>query len=149
MRLLAAVATALAVSCVTLGAAAQDVQLPEPTLLQVGARAPFTGQLMAQEDVLSWARTIEGLERQLAAEVTRQADLCAARITGEQARTTAAEGTTALHDALFEQRITALAAEVVETRQAAMRQWYESPALWFGIGVLVAAVVVIVVGVAL
>lgn len=124
--------------------AAQDVMLPEPVLLREGRPAPFTGQLLAQSDVLAWANQIEDLEHRLVVEVQRAADICEARLTGERARTQAASETTTLHDTLYQQRIDVLAQQLQEARNDAIVQWYEHPALWFSVGVLVAVAVVVV-----
>lgn len=124
-------------------ASAQDVQLPEPVLLQSGARAPFTGQLMAQEDVLTWSRTIEDLERRLVSDIATAAAVCEQRLTGERARTEAAQDVGLLHDTLYQQRLDALAQEVVAARGDARREWWEHPALWFAVGVLVTTGVVV------
>lgn len=116
-----------------------DVELPEPRLLREGERAPFTGQLMAQEDVLRWAATIEELQHRLELDVRTERERCDVRLELERARTTAATETLTLHDTLWTDRVAELTRALGEARRSAERQWYESPALWFAIGAVVTA----------
>jgi hypothetical protein len=137
------------------GAAAQDVpavpavELPEPRLLREGERAPFTGQLMAQDDVLLWARTIEDLRHRLELDVRTEVERCDVRLELERARTTAAAETLVLHDTLWTDRVAELTAALVEARRSAERQWYESPALWFAVGAVVTAVATVAIAASL
>lgn len=123
--------------------AVPTVELPEPRLLREGERAPFTGQLMAQDDVLLWARTIEDLRHRLELDVRTERERCDVRLELERARTSAAAETLALHDALWTSRTEELRTAVTEARRGAERQWYESPALWFAIGAVVATGVLV------
>lgn len=125
--------------------AVPDVELPEPRLLREGERAPFTGQLMAQEDVLRWAATIEDLQHRLELDVRTERERCDVRLELERARTTAAGETLALHDTLWTDRVAELTRALTEARRSATREWYESPALWFAIGAVVATGAVIAV----
>lgn len=125
-----------------------SVELPEPRLLREGERAPFTGQLMAQEDVLRWARTIEDLQHRLVLDVRTEVERCDVRLELERARTGAAEDRLTLREGLLRERITELATAVQEARRAATREWYESPALWFAIGAIVATGVAVALAVA-
>lgn len=118
---------------------AAAVELPEPRLLREGDRAPFTGQLILQADLLRWAMRIEALEHRLEVDVRTERERCDVRLDLERARTTAASDTRALHDALYETRIQELAAALNEARRSAERQPWESPALWFAVGAVVAA----------
>lgn len=138
----------LLVLCGPSYALAQTVELPEPRLLREGERAPFTGQLMAQEDVLRWAATIEGLEHRLTLDVRTEVERCDVRLELERARTTAAGETLALHTALWTARTEELTAALNEARRSGERQWYESPALWFAIGAVVTAGVTVALAVA-
>lgn len=115
------------------------MELPEPRLLREGDRAPFTGQLILQSDLLQWAMRIETLEHRLELDVRTERERCEVHLELERARTTAAAATTELHDALYEARLTELATALTEARRSAERQWYESPALWFAIGLVVSA----------
>lgn len=119
--------------------AAQDVQLPEPTLLHQGDRAPFQGELITQEDLLRWAMRIEFLQRELVLDAQRADAVTAAKLDMERARTQAAEDRLRLHEALWTQRATLLGQEVTAARRSAERQWYESPVLWFCVGVVLTA----------
>jgi len=142
--LLAATLTCLVLLGGLPGAAwAQDgapgLTLPEPRLLREGDRAPFTGQLILQSDLLRWVARIEELEHRLDLDVRTERERCDVRLELERAHTTAASETLALHDALYAARIAELAASLNEARRNAERQWYESPALWFAVGAVVTA----------
>jgi len=123
----------------TAPAGAQTVELPEPLLLREGARAPFTGQLMPQEDLLRWAGEIEALRHQLALDVRTERERCDVRLDLERARTTAAAETLTLHETLWRTRVEELATALTQARTNAVREWWESPVLWFALGAVVTA----------
>lgn len=113
--------------------------LPAPTLLHANERAPFEGELILQADLMRWAMQIETLRHQLELDGRTATERCDVRLSLEQARTTAASAETTLHDSLYAARIQELAAALTEARTNAVRQPWESPALWFAIGAVVAA----------
>lgn len=112
---------------------------PPPRLLREGERAPFTGQLILQADLMQWAMRIESLEHRLTLDVATEIARCDVRLTLEQARTSGAEERLTLHEGLYRERVEELNAALTEARRDAERQWFESPALWFAIGAVVAA----------
>ena len=114
-------------------------QLPEPRLIQSGERAPFTGQLISQSDLMQWALRIEMLEHRLATDLRTGVERCEVHLTLERARTTAAVETTNLRDGLFTQRLRELGESLVAARSSAVRAWFESPLLWFAVGAVASA----------
>lgn len=93
---------------------------------------------MAQEDVLRWARTIEDLQHRLDLDVRTEHLRSAALLELEQARTAAVRATMELHDGLWGGRQREWVASLEQARRSAERGWWESPALWFAIGLIVA-----------
>lgn len=120
-----------------------SVELPEPRLLREGERAPFTGQLLVQEDVLRWARTIEDLEYRLELDRTTEQERCSIRLQLEEARTKNAEDRLNLRETLWRQRAEELSNSLRNAQKNAIREWWESPPLWFAGGALTAVVSVL------
>lgn len=121
----------------------------EVVFLPAGRPAPFAGFLLEGQDLARWRFHIETLEYRLA----RDAEAAAARLDVllgmERARTSAAEERLTLRDTLWQQRVEQLASELREARRAVERGWWESPALWFAIGMVVAGGAVIGIAAAL
>jgi len=121
----------------------------EVAFVPQGRPAPFAGFLLEGQDLARWRFHIETLEYRLA----RDAEAASARLEVllgmERARTSAAEERLTLRDTLWQQRVEQLAGELREARQSSERAWYESPVLWFAVGMLVAVGAVIGVAAAL
>lgn len=114
-----------------------------------GGRAPFSGFLIEGEDLARWRFRIETLEYRLDADARAAAARVEVLLEAERARTHAAEERLTLRETLWTARVEELAATLAEARRAAERQWYESEALWFAVGAVVAVAAVIGVGAAL
>jgi hypothetical protein len=97
-----------------------------------GQRAPFAGLLIAQEDLVRWRLEIERLRFRLRVDL----DALRARHVVEtrlaEGRVEAADDRTELHDQLWEEQASGLAAELLEER---VTHWYEHPILWYVLGV--------------
>lgn len=109
--------------------------------LAKGDGAPFEGLLIEQDDLVRWRLYIERLEfrrgRELELWEARQ------RIERElsQQKIDLHLQASAAREELWETRAKELGKQVTEARQeaidAAERSWYESPILWFSLGVLI------------
>lgn len=157
-----AVAVLLAVATATapMAARAQDrAEEPESAeelppaprlhLMDRGARAPFAGILAPEELFVDWRNRIVILEERLRIE----AEAATARLEVERQlgtdRLAAEVARRELVSGLYEQRIETLAEEVREAREAAELGFFEQPAFWFAMGVLVTGLGVALVAVAL
>lgn len=123
-------------------AAAQPapVAVPEIPYLAQGRSAPFDGFLIRGTDLAQWKLRIELLEHQLTLDVTTAERIAAVQVSLEQARTEAVTARLALRERLWTAQATALTRDLAAARKDAVRSWYESSTLWFGLGVFVTAV---------
>lgn len=124
-------------------ASAQPVPTPPPVpeipYLAQGRPAPFDGFLVRGPDLAQWRQRIELLEHQLTLDVTTEQRIAAVQVSLEQARTEAVTSRLALRERLWTEQATTLTRDLAAARKDAVRSWYESPTLWFAVGVLVTA----------
>jgi hypothetical protein len=135
-------------------APADQFQLPEPgdiLPLHRGQTAPQDGLLIGAADLLGIQQGYERMRFLLGLTTQRDAEVCDVRVQVEHARTSAAEERLALHDELWTARqtelVAAVAAAQAQAQHAAERSVFDSPALWFAIGILVATVAFVAVSV--
>jgi multidrug resistance efflux pump len=128
--------------------AAAEFRLPEPgeiLPLRRGATAPRDGLLIDAGDLLQIQQEYERMRFLLERTTERDRETCDVRVEMERARTSACEERLRLRDELWTARQAELAAAVAEAREAARnaaeRAWFESPILWFVVGVAVTAIV--------
>jgi hypothetical protein len=136
---------------------ADQFQLPDPgdiLPLRRGTPAPQDGLLIAASDLLSIQQSYERMRFLLGLTQQRDAEVCDVRVQVEHAHTAAAEERLTLRDELWTARqteltgaIAALQAQVQQAQHSAERQWYEAPALWFAVGIVVSAVAFVAVSV--
>ena len=135
MRALFHLFVALLVVCAPPTVAAQDiVHLPQ------NRPAPFEGYLLREDDLLRWRQRIEMLEHRLTLDLDTERRVAAAQVSLEQARTQAAEERLALRERLWREQTAGLARELEKARSVAVRGFWESPSLWFALGLLTATV---------
>lgn len=160
MRLLVIILS-VAIAAQPLGALAQDAQasadqfqLPEPgdiLPLRRGQASPQDGLLIDAHDMLQIQQEYERMRFLLGLTQQRDTEVCDVRVQIEHAHTTAAEERLALHTTLWEGRQQELVASVQQAQQqaqhAAERSFFDQPAVWFAIGILVATVAFIAVSV--
>lgn len=123
-------------------APAAEATLPavgETVSLDVGQRAPWAGMLLRDDDVFGLQTAVMQCRFSLATGERLQAQILEARVAQEQARTAAAVESAGLHDRLWQARADQLAQQLVAAQRSAERGWWESPALWFAVGLVVAA----------
>ncbi len=131
----------------TPASAPAEAQLPavgETAPLELGQRAPWAGMLVRDDDLFGLQTAVMQCRFSLQTGERLSAQILEARVAQEQARTAAATESAALHDRLWQDRATLLSQELVAAQRAGERQWWESPPLWFAIGVLVSGVLVAV-----
>jgi hypothetical protein len=135
-------------------APADQFQLPEPgdiLPLRRGQSAPQDGLLIDAHDLLSIQQEYERMRFQLGLVERRDTEVCDVRVQVEHARTAAAEERLSLHDELWTARQTELLATIEQARQqarhAAERGFFDEPAVWFAIGIIVASVAFVAVSV--
>ena len=123
-------------------AAAQPAPAPAPEIpyLAQGRSAPFDGFLVRGPDLAQWRQRIELLEHQLTLDVTTEQRIAAVQVSLEQARTEAVTARLALRERLWTAQAADLTRDLAAARKDAVRSWYESSTLWFGLGVLVTSV---------
>lgn len=126
----------------------EEFRLPDPgeiLPLRRGSAAPHDGLLIDAEDMLRIQQEYERMRYLLARTSERDRELCAVRVEMEHARLTACEERLRLRDDLWSARQTELVTQVTEARaearRAAERAWFESPVLWFVVGVAATSVV--------
>jgi len=131
--------------------AVPDVSLPsagEVLALDAGERAPHAGMLVLDDDLFALQSELAGARLRLTADAQLAAQVLEARLAQERARTTAAEERVQLHDGLWSGRQRELLERVALAERRAERQWWEHPALWVVIGLVVGVAGVVAVGVA-
>jgi len=114
--------------------------LQEVPYLPQGRPAPFEGFLIRGPDLAQWKLRILVLEHQLDMTVTTEHRVAEVETRLNSARVQAVEERLALRDRLWTEQTTVLIKDLARARQAAIRSWYESPTLWFAVGVLITAV---------
>lgn len=119
----------------------EEEAAPEPTLalddivaLRTRQPAPFAGLLIRQDDLVRWRLEIEGLRYRLSAETARHAEELAIRERLSAARLSAASERTELVESLWRARGVELTQRVREAEERAERSVWESPVLWFAVG---------------
>lgn len=124
--------------------APEEFRLPEPgdiLPLRRGTPAPRDGLLVDADDMLQIQMEYDRLRFALSRTSERDREVCDVRVEMEHARLLAAEERLHLRDDLWNGRQAELVASLDAARQqaaeAAEREWYESPAMWFAVGVLV------------
>jgi hypothetical protein len=147
-------ARAVAQPPVTTAPTTEQFQLPEPgdiLPLHRGQAAPQDGLLIDAGDLLGIQQGYERMRFLLGLTQTRDTEICDVRVQVEHARTTAAEDRLTLRDGLWTARQTELLATIQQAQQqaqhAAERGFFEQPAVWFAIGILVATIAFIAVSV--
>ena len=133
---------------------ADQFQLPEPgdiLPLRRGTPAPQDGLLIAASDLLGIQQSYERMRFLLGLTTQRDAEVCDVRVQVEHARTSAAEERLALHDELWTARqaelVAAVAAAQAQAQHAGERGFFDQPAVWFAIGILVSTIAFIAVSV--
>ena len=128
-----------------------NLSIPEGAVvpLDLGTRAPFAGMLIRDADLTTWRLLLERAQFRLRLFDERAAAVLELSIERERVSTRAAEARDALHEELWRQRVAELTTAVNDARVAAVRGWWEHPALWFAVGVVLAAAGVVAVGVVL
>jgi|SRR3990172_9239032 len=111
---------------------------PEIPYLAQGRTAPFDGFLVRGPDLAQWRQRIELLEHQLTLDVTTEQRIAAVQVQLEQTRTEAVTARLVLRERLWTEQATILTRDLAAARRDAIRSWFESPTLWFAVGVLVA-----------
>lgn len=126
----------------------EEFQLPEPgdiLPLRRGTPAPRDGLLIDADDMLQIQMEYDRMRFALGRTAERDREVCDVRVEMEHARLLAAEERLHLRDELWDARQQELVTSLEEARhqaaQAAQRGWYESPALWFAVGVVVTGAV--------
>lgn len=126
----------------------EEFRLPEPgelIPLRRGAAAPRDGLLIDAEDMLRISQEYDRMRYLLTRTAERDAETCEVRVEMERARLGACEERLRLRDELWTARQNELAMLVTEARaearHAAERSWFESPVLWFCVGVVATAAV--------
>lgn len=118
-----------------------DVTLPdvgETVALERADRAPWAGMLVRDEDLFALQSTVMTLGLSLTNARRLYDEALVGRATLLEAAGRACEERVTLHTSLWRERRDELAAALIESRRREGAQWYEHPALWFSIGVLVA-----------
>ena len=117
-------------------------------VLRRGAPAPWEGLLIAQDDLVRWRLEIESLRFRLDAETRRAAAELETRVSLWEARVEAEADRRVLVEGLWQDRSTQLATDLAQAQgaveRAARREWWEHPALWLVVGLVVGAAVVVV-----
>jgi hypothetical protein len=121
---------------------APQLQMPAFTAIRRGQPSPSDGLLIQTEAMVQIRLDYDALVAQLDRDVTRAHDSCAALLSVERARTTAAGSLLTLHTGLWESRQGELVQRATRAEQAAVRQWYESEAMWLTIGAVVGGALV-------
>jgi hypothetical protein len=114
----------------------------EIVALDEGARAPFAGLLIEEQDLVGWRLRIEQLEHRLTLDVTTETRRCDVRLDLERERTRAVGDVATLRERLWRDRVGQLAGELRDAREDARPSWIESPLLWYVAGVASAVLVV-------
>ncbi len=154
MRILIPIAFLVLMSTCT--ARAQDtltvppLELPDaqPTVthpilaLDAGDRAPRTGMLIDDGDLVAWRQMIERLAYELGAQRSLAAATCDLRVHEEQSRTGAAQAEITLRESLWTARVTELTQALTTAREHEGPAWYEQPMLWTVVGAILGAAVV-------
>jgi hypothetical protein len=125
-----------------------EFRLPEPgdlVPLRRGAAAPHDGLLIDAADMLQIYQEYDRMQYLLTRTAERDTETCDVRIEMERARLTACNERLVLRDDLWTARQAELTAQIVEARaearRAAERQPWESPVLWFVVGVAATSIV--------
>lgn len=115
--------------------------------LESGQRAPWAGLLIEQDDLARWRLTIDSLRFELRSERELSAARREVEIDLGRQRTLAAEQMLMVHEELWRGRVGQLSSSVLDLqRQLTEEQrghWYDSPLLWFGLGIAVTVVIVV------
>ena len=126
----------------------EEFRQPEPgeiLPLRRGASAPRDGLLIDAEDMLRIQQEYDRMRYLLTRTAERDAETCEVRVEMERARTGACEERLLLRDELWTARQAELAALVAEARETARRSaeraWFESPILWFAVGLVATSIV--------
>lgn len=126
----------------------EEFRLPEPgevLPLRRGVAAPHDGLLIDAEDMLRITQEYDRMRYLLTRTAERDRETCDVRIAMEGARLTACEERLTLRDDLWAARQTELTVQInearAEARRAAERAWFESPVLWFCVGVVATSAV--------
>lgn len=154
MRVFAATVVAVLVWSIAAGVAAQAPEaLPEPGEMRLqlggfrairrGQPAPDDGILVAADTLLRIQMDYDALAFRLGRERERAEARCLVQLDMERARTRAEMERLILRDGLWRDRERELREAVQQARQDAVRQWYENPGLWAGVGALVASLVAV------
>jgi hypothetical protein len=125
-----------------------EFRLPEPgeiLPLRRGTAAPRDGLLIDAEDMLQIQQEYERMRFMLERVSERDRETCDVRVEMEHARLSACEERLRLRDELWDARQNELNDTIVEARaearRAAERAWFESPVLWFIVGVVATSIV--------
>lgn len=125
-----------------------EFELPEPTELtpiRRGGTSPRDGLIIDAGEMLDIQMAYDRMRFMLDRIAERDRETCDVRVEMEHARLTACEERLHLRDDLWEAREDELNDTIVEARaearRAAERAWFESPVLWFCIGVVATSVV--------
>lgn len=148
MRMLLLVAS-MALACPSLAMAqdeagvTSDLEGEEVVPLRRGRAAPRDGLLIDPTLLLRLHFDIDRLEHRLQADLARAEERCGVRVEMEEARTTAATERAELRDSLWRNRERDLVNQVAAAQEDAKRGWHENPALWAGVGAVVASLVAV------
>ena len=107
-----------------------------------GDRAPWTGMLIEQSDLVRWRLEIDNLQFRLDRDVQFEADKCQVNIDYYKRALELEAGRTKTHDELWKQRAEDLGKTVVAARKdaakARQRGFFDEPVVWFVGGIVVA-----------
>lgn len=128
--------------------AVEEFALPDPgdlVPLRRGTAAPRDGLLIDAEVMLQIQMEYDRMRYLLTRTAERDVELCNVRVEMERARLTACDERLMLRDDLWTARQSELTAQIVEARAAARtaaeRSAWESPVLWFVVGVAATSLV--------
>lgn len=141
IRILALVAVLLLPSLAGAQAAPQTPE-PEPLRLVIqGDRAPFTGILILQDDLVNWRVEIEALREQIRLAEIRHTDRTAALADLWAVRVQAEVDRRLLHEEMWRDRAEELAQNLRAERNQRSR-WFRNPAIMLVLGMATGAVLV-------
>lgn len=121
------------------------LQLPAFSALRRGQPSPADGLFVTFEQMAQIRLDYDALAAQLVRDLERAGQQCELRVEGERLRIRSAEENLALHTRLWEGRQGELLERATQAEERAVRQWYENPGLWAGVGAVAAAAVAILV----
>lgn len=121
------------------------LQLPAFSALRRGQPSPADGLFVTFEQMAQIRLDYDALAAQLVRDLSSAGQQCELRVDAERLRIRSAEENLTLHTRLWEGRQGELLERAMQAEERAVRQWYENPGLWAGIGAVAAAAVAILV----